>query len=203
MSSLYDFQIRKLKDRYNLEVMIETGTFEGKSIQCVLKNGIDIVYSCDVQDFFERMEQKPDFIKSENVHFYIGRSMECLPDMLKEAGVDKNCLIFLDAHCDPRLFRGNLANVNTDDGDPVPMFSELSLILKHRDVTNDVLIIDDIHLYVQEVVAQRFDGWKTKLPPLEFQTVDEMKKAILKKLPNHNLEIIKVHDAAVLMTPKK
>jgi len=199
MSSLYDFPIKELKDKYNLEVMIETGTFEGKSINCALDAAIDTIISCDVQDYFERMPIRPEFTKDENVHLYIGRSMECLPNMLGEAG-DKNCLIFLDAHCDPKLFRE--FKEDTDDGDPVPMFKELSLILEHRDVSKDVIIIDDIHLYVQEVVVQRYDGWATKLPPIEFQTVNEMKNAVLKKLPNHNLEIIKVHDAALLMTPK-
>jgi hypothetical protein len=202
MSSLYDFPLQQWKEDYNLEVMIETGTFEGKSIECVLKNGIDIVHSCDVQDFFERMKKKPKFLTNENVHLYIGKSMKYLPIMLENVGIDTNCLIFLDAHCDPRLFRNNLADVDTDDTDPVPMFKELSLILKHRDVSNDVLIIDDIHLYVHEVEVQRFDGWKTKLPSIQFQTINEMKHVIYKKLPNHNLEIVKVHDAAVLMTPK-
>jgi len=199
MSRLIDFPLRQYIDKWHLAQFIETGTFEGAGIKEVIDEGITNIFSCDVQDFFIKDPVK--FSESVNVNLYIGRSVDLLPKMLKDA-TDDPALIFLDAHCDPKLFRGFLKDIDTDDGDPLPLLTEVKVLTENRDISNDVIIVDDLHLYVKEMAVQRFDGWKTKLPPIQFKTVKEYKAAINGFFPNHDAKVMRIHDVSLLLTPK-
>jgi len=196
MSRLRYLYIDRYKVKYNLKAMIETGTHIGDGVLDALAAGYTPIFTCDVEGGFRKLRSFED-----NVHQYIGRSTICLPEMLRDAGPDP-ALIFLDAHCDPYLFDGSLTN--TDGGDPMPLLSELVLLHQFRDLSKDVIIIDDLHIYTDEY--RKGSGvrpeWNLLSPP--FSTAKEMGKIIVAKyIPDHTFRAVhEIHDPNMHFIPK-
>lgn len=198
MSRIKDFPIEKYKEQFGIRIMIETGTFEGDSTRYALEHDIFPIYTCDVQKF----RMKP--MDESKVHFYIGKSVKCLPIMLESAPKDQPALIYLDAHCDPKLFRTYLSDIDTDDSDPVPLLEEIDVILKNRDVSRDVIIVDDMHLYVGDILGGgRLNGWSTPMPPKPFQTTKQMLRVFGTLFPNHSVNIFKTTEFTLEITPNE
>jgi len=84
-----------LKDKFGISIIVETGTYEGKSTQ-LLSTLFDRVYSCEL--FYDRYVQHyTELLKNNKVKLVKGSSIDVLPAMFDEIGNDK-FILYLDAH---------------------------------------------------------------------------------------------------------
>lgn len=88
------------------------------------------------------------FKDNANVCMYLGNSHDELPKVLEE--LDENpALFFLDAHF-PDSYRDEYnREVIRDDPDyiKIPLEGELRILCQKRDVSKDIIVIDDIRIY--------------------------------------------------------
>jgi len=107
---------------------VETGTFEGYSVQVALNHGYEQVFSNEI--FENRYAQCLERFKdNDNVNLWLGDSYDTFPDMMKR--IDKKSCFWLDAH---------------GEGGGVPTFAELDEI-KDNSIKDHTIIIDDVPEY--------------------------------------------------------
>lgn len=111
---------------------IETGTYLGDGIKCVLNN-YDNVHSIELSDkwYNYNVEQ---FENNKNVKMYLGDSKKILPTLLNN--INEPVTIYLDAH-----YSGGETAFGDEEA---PLLFELE-ILKNRKF-DDIIIIDDCRL---------------------------------------------------------
>ena len=111
---------------------IETGTYLGDGIKCVLNNYLNI-HSIELSEkwYQHNVEQ---FKNNKNVKMYLGDSKKILPELLKS--INEPITIYLDAH-----YSGGTTAFGEEE---VPLLFELE-ILKQRKY-DDIIIIDDCRL---------------------------------------------------------
>ena len=107
---------------------VETGTFEGYSVQVALDHGYEEVFSCEL--FPERYGKCLErFEDNDNVNLWLGDSDDAFGEMMSK--VDKKSCFWLDAH---------------GEGGGVPTFNELEEIAKNP-IKDHTIIIDDVPEY--------------------------------------------------------
>jgi hypothetical protein len=148
--------IRDYADRYNLHVMLETGTYLGH-----------MCYS--TQDIFSRIATieldpslhaaaKKRLSRYPHVECHLGDSGEALPRLL--ASIHEPCQIWLDAHYSAgRTAKGSVET---------PISAELDVVLNHQ-VRNHVVLIDD---------ARGFDGTH------DYPRMDDLRKTVTALRPD-------------------
>jgi len=125
--NFYNFTNNKKTNHY-----IETGTYLGDGIKCVINNYQNI-HSIELSEkwYSYNVEQFKD---CSNVNMYLGDSKKVLPDLLND--IREPVTIYLDAH-----YSGGTTAFGDEE---VPLLFELE-ILKNRQY-NDIIIIDDCRL---------------------------------------------------------
>jgi hypothetical protein len=84
----------RIKQKFNWNTFIETGTDKGDSVRVLLKL-FDKIYTCEIES--ERWKHYDDILQNENVTILNGSSTECLPKFFLEIG-HGNFFLYLDAH---------------------------------------------------------------------------------------------------------
>jgi hypothetical protein len=84
-----------LRDKFGLDTIIETGTYEGESTQ-LLTTLFDRVYSCELY-YDNYVGYYTELLKNDKVKLVRGSSVDVLPNMFDEIGNDK-FILYLDAH---------------------------------------------------------------------------------------------------------
>ena len=92
--SMLIIDIMKLKQKFDYNIIIETGTNKGESID-ILQHIFDKVYSCELDSKYFPLYYR--FNNNPNIKILKGNSPECLEKFFTEIGHDK-FFIFLDAH---------------------------------------------------------------------------------------------------------
>lgn len=111
---------------------IETGTYLGDGIKCVLNN-YENIHSIELSEKWYHYNVK-QFKNNKNVKIHLGDSKKILPELLKT--LNEPITIYLDAH-----YSGGTTAFGEEE---VPLLFELE-ILKQRKY-NDIIIIDDCRL---------------------------------------------------------
>jgi len=130
---------------YNIQNFVETGT----GIAEVVKSVYDIDSELNIHTI-EIIEQiykknKISFSYMENVNWHLGQSSEVLPEILPT--LTGNTLFWMDAHFPGADFGMASYGDEPDLSKRLPLQSELEIIVKNRDVSNDVFVIDDLRIY--------------------------------------------------------
>lgn len=159
--SVKQHAIRALKKKYQLGILVETGTYQGDMVEA-MKNDFETVYSIELSKDFAQQAQKR-FQNDENVTILQGDSAAVISKILKQ--IKKPTLFWLDAH----YSGGNTAKASKQ----TPIEKELQLILKHR-VKGHVILIDD---------ARLFDGTD------DYPLLDRVKEMVRKALPNSEISV--------------
>jgi hypothetical protein len=111
---------------------IETGTYLGDGIKCVLNN-YENIHSIELAEKWYDYN-KEQFKNNTNVKMYLGDSKKILPELLNN--INEPVTIYLDAH-----FSGGTTAFGEEE---VPLLLELEC-LKNRKY-DDIIIIDDCRL---------------------------------------------------------
>ncbi len=147
------------KEKYGLDVLVETGTFMGDTVE-YFKNSFKKIVSIELAEDLAKKAQKR-FENNDNVKIIKGDSGEVLKDIVKE--VNEPILFWLDGHYSSEFFIGNdyIKTAKTEVNTPVE--EELRTILACRE--DHVILIDD---------ARLFNGTD------DYPTIDKVRKMVKK-----------------------
>ena len=155
--------LRDYRDRFGLEILVETGTFKGDMVEA-MKGSFRKIYSIELADHFhsaavERF--KPDH-HVEILHGDSGRVLSGLVPKL-----DAPTLFWLDGH----YSAGNTARGDKD----TPVMEELGHIFANQNL-RCVILIDD---------ARCFEGKSDQVYP----TMDEVRSFVAQHRPDWKVEV--------------
>ena len=146
--------IREYAKKFNIKVLIETGTFLGEMVSA-MKNDFDSISSIELSsDLCERARKK---FKQSHIKIYEGDSTTVLPEILKSL----NCpaIFWLDGHYSSGFTAKS--DFNT------PVRAELNCIFNHY-VKKHIILIDD---------ASCFTGMD------DYPALDELEAIVKKNQP--------------------
>lgn len=129
------------------EIFIETGSFQGRTIEKVLNIGYKTILSVEAaKNWYEKCCEK--FALYDNVFLYYGESIKELPIMLNHDNVKNNiCVIFLDAHPSGDTTFGykdlEEKGINSEYYLYNIIKKELEIVLDNN--KNHIIIIDDLN----------------------------------------------------------
>jgi hypothetical protein len=170
--------IRNYGKIFQLNVLVETGTFSGDTIAAMKRHFSDI-YSIELSPELHR-RAKDRFAGDSRVHLLLGNSGDLLKETLR--ALPQTPLFWLDAH----YSGGSTARGPVD----TPIIQELEAILALR--TESVVLIDD---------ARLFDGSNS------YPTLAELTNYVAEKAPSWIVEvkhdIIRLHRRLDLFDPKR
>lgn len=128
--------IMALADIFNVNIMVETGTFRGMMIDACLKRFGEI-HSVEIYKPLAS-DAKRRFASFPHVHIHEGDSGEMLATILP--GLTERALFWLDGH-----YSGEGTGRGTEES---PVLQEMAAIRKYRSEPNDdVIIIDDARCF--------------------------------------------------------
>jgi len=137
--------------KFEIKNYVETGVGKGHAMKYVLDLGcIDQAYGIELDNrLFETYEK---IFTNQPVEFFYGYSHEQMENVLKE--LDKNPTLFwLDAHFPGADYFGEGYGSEKDFIKRLPMEEELRIISKNRDISNDIIFMDDLRIYVDRDFA--------------------------------------------------
>lgn len=143
-------EILKLKNKYQLETFIETGTYLGDTIDSVV-NQFDKIYSIELDKKLYRRAKRL-FAKDKNVKLIFGDSGIKIRKILTE--IKEPALFWLDAH-----YSGTGTAREKKDS---PVSQELRVILNHK-IKNHIILIDDARLFIGQNSYPRLADLKAYL----------------------------------------
>jgi len=143
MGDLKIFNIQEIKNKFNLEVFIETGTLHGDTIEWLLPV-FNELYSIEIdKDLYQKAYNR--FINNDKVKIYNGNSTQILSKILPN--IKKSALFWLDAHFPGAdIHKVSYDNEKNEDI-RVPLYHEIQEIVKRKNLYKDVIIVDDLWLY--------------------------------------------------------
>lgn len=189
MGSLRYFDLSNYVFLYDINYVVETGTFLGDGVDYALNFKVDKVFSFEInEELFNRSKDR--FKDNTKVELLCEDSSTGLEKLLeRKEFADKNCLFFLDAHF-PGADAG-FSEYNSEKNNDInlPLKKELIAISK-RTANNDVIIIDDLRLFescdgVKDVDQHFRDIGKphlTKKELVHFNLMD----VVFEYFPHHN-----------------
>ncbi len=121
--------VRFYKKEYNLNTLVETGTYEGEMVEA-FKKEFEEIFSIELNPSLVE-EARKRFFFFDNVTIIEGDSSKELPKILKQ--LTQPCLFWLDAH-----YSGGKTSRGKKE---TPILEELKLITKHS--SENIILIDD------------------------------------------------------------
>ncbi len=122
--------LRDVAKRYELRVLVETGTYMGETAWA-LRRDLDRIETIELEPALARLA-RIRFKRVPNVHVHEGDSASVLPRILES--LTEPALFWLDAH--PSTDR-------TARDAPIPLQAELAAIGRHS-VSGHVVLVDDL-----------------------------------------------------------
>jgi hypothetical protein len=155
--------IHEYRQRYGLEVLVETGTFKGDMVEA-MKRDFRKLYSIELADHFH-VAAVQRFYNDPHVKILHGDSGKVLSELVPQ--LDGPALFWLDGH----YSAGNTARGDKD----TPVMEELGHIFARPDF-KCVILIDD---------ARLFEGKSEQVYP----SVDEVKAFVARHRPDWKVEV--------------
>ena len=138
-------QVKNVLDFYNIDNFVETGTGAAEVVRSIsnIKSDLNIHTIEIIEEIFNKNKISNSYLT--NVNWHLGQSSEVMPEILPQ--LEGSTLFWLDAHF-PGADFGLASYGDEEDLDKrLPLRSELEIIVKERDVSNDVFVIDDLRVY--------------------------------------------------------
>ncbi len=137
-------EIEKYKDLFNLETLIETGTFLGDTV-AYFESKFKHIYSIELSEELAN-RAKNRFSGSKNVNIIQGDSGIILKDLMLQ--LTEPTLFWLDGHYSSEFFVGEEYIITAKAEVNTPILAELKFILNSP--LNHIILIDDARLFVGE-----------------------------------------------------
>ncbi len=138
--------------KFGIKNYVETGVGSGRAMKYVLDLGcIDRAYGIELDS--RLFETYGKIFTDQPVEFFYGYSHEQMPNVLKE--LDENPTLFwLDAHFPGADYFDEGYGSEKDFVKRLPMEEELRIISENRDISNDIIFMDDLRIYVDRDFEQ-------------------------------------------------
>jgi len=138
-------KIKNVIDFYNVNSFVETGTGAAEVVRDVssMKESLDIHTIEIIEPLYNRNKISYSYLK--NVNWHLGSSIEVLPNILPN--LKSNTLFWMDAHFPGADFGFASYEDEKDYDKRLPLKKELETILSHKDVKNDIFVLDDLWIY--------------------------------------------------------
>lgn len=136
----------KTVDDFNIKNFVETGTGFCDTVYHMFSLGKDLnIQSVEAyKQVYDDAVKKVGNITSIKIHH--GYSHQVLPDLVKELD-DNPTMFFHDAHFPGADFKYESYDSEKDDIKRIPLEEELRIVVKNRDVSKDIFVIDDLRVY--------------------------------------------------------
>jgi len=153
--------IREYKDKYNYNVLVETGTYLGDMVEAQ-KSNFDRLFSIELgADLFKNAKKR--FKDDKNVILELGDSGKVLRKVLQQ--IDEPAIFWLDGHYS--------AGITAKGDKECPIFEELDSIFDSKNL-NHVLLIDDARCFVGEG---------------DYPTIEKLTEYVKSKDARYNVEV--------------
>lgn len=157
--------IKKLAQKNNIKIFIETGTYLGETTNSLSKY-FEKIYTFEISKELTVMAKKR-FKKQSHIEVINEDSGEGLPKLLQK--IDKKTIFWLDGHFSEGAIYSKKNDLNT------PIIKEMIAIFESKIKNlNNIILIDD---------AFEFDGTRG------YPTLEELKKIIYTYKNNYNIYI--------------
>lgn len=140
-------------DNYKLKYYFETGTGKAESLEHATKYPFKKCYTVDIdEDLVKYSYNKLKDTSTCNIQFLVGKSTDILNEYVSKIPKKSPTLFFLDAHFPGADFHKCTyeESIRKHMEDAFPLEQEINIVLKERDVSKDVFIIDDLILYQKD-----------------------------------------------------
>ena len=197
MGYLQHFDLTNLKQHTDIEVFVETGTYMGDSLAYALANNFKKLYSIELlEKYYNLCIEK--FKNYQNVELVNNNSIEGLKIVLKKIK-NKKTLFWLDAHL-PDFYDHSFQTNNylQDNALYIPLQNELVVLTQQKDVSNDVILIDDLRIY--EIGNFGSGNWDGLLQHKEYKEGINFVYDLLSK--TDNIKKLYDHEGYITCIPK-
>lgn len=136
-------QIREFK----VNAVVETGTGYGHSASILGEHNPELnVYTIEaVKEVYDVAIQR--LWQYKNIKCFFGQSVNILPSLMSYLKEEKRILFWLDAHFPGADFGLSSYGDIKDEKERIPLEYELNSIISNRDVSNDIILMDDLRIY--------------------------------------------------------
>lgn len=113
--SLMEDEFIRLRDKYKISTVVETGTYYGVTTSWLAKN-FEKVYTTEINELFynNAIKRFNDENIRQNIKSYLSNSVEVLPKIIEEIKLSgEKCLFFLDAHWYANPLLGELGCISS------------------------------------------------------------------------------------------
>jgi len=143
MGELKHFDLKNLRNFYNINTLIETGTGIGSGLNYAFELDIfETLYSCEIhEEVYKKIQIQHDKCKIYNLD-----SISFFNSIINDIQ-NKNCLFWLDAHFPGADFGFGKYSDSIDENIKFPLESEIKWLFCNKDMSNDILILDDWRVY--------------------------------------------------------
>lgn len=144
--------LKEMCQKFGIKNYVETGVGTGRATKHVLElDCVDKVYGIELDERF--FDSYKTIFDGYNVEIFKGYSHEQMANLLKKLD-NEPTLFWLDAHFPGAdYFDEGYGNEN-DSVKRLPMQEELRIISENRDISNDIIFMDDLRIYVDRDFQQ-------------------------------------------------
>lgn len=200
MGDLHRLPIGSLVTRHGCKHFVETGTGLGAGVGEAQKQPFTTLHTIEVEFWLyqkgeEFFAEHPD----ERLFRYLGQSASALQSILSNIPKEEPILFWMDAHFPGADFNLRAYGDEWRDAIRLPLESELVIIQAMRPEGRDVIICDDMMLYLDD------DFEKGPLPEkLSLIVPKERNINFIHRLfrDTHDIKILKQDQGYALITPK-
>ena len=143
MGALYQHNVSEYIQTYNLKNYVETGTGAGDCLRHAIQ--FDFKKLKSVEIYPQVYDKIKNGFSDSRVELFLGNSYELMEQMVKN--LEGNTLFFLDAHFPGADFHFETYTSTKDYDTRLPLEREVRTLNSVRDLSNDVIIIDDLRVY--------------------------------------------------------
>ena len=143
----HPMKLKETLESLGIKNFVETGTGDGSSMNKVIDTKVlDKHYGIELdEELFRKLMQKNE--ENEKVVLFNGYIEDCIDAGLEELSDDPT-LFWLDAHF-PGADYGPAGYGDEEDiNKRLPMEAELKIMKEKRDLSKDVIFMDDLRIYV-------------------------------------------------------
>tara|TARA_A100001201_G_scaffold142378_2_gene140393 strand:- start:1687 stop:2313 length:627 start_codon:yes stop_codon:yes gene_type:complete len=143
----HPMKLKETLESFGIKNFVETGTGDGSSMNKVIDTEVlDKQYGIELDtELFRNLMKQYD--GNENVIIFNGYSEDCMDAVLEELSEDPT-LFWLDAHF-PGADYGPAGYGDEEDlNKRLPMEAELKIMKEKRDLSKDLIFMDDLRIYV-------------------------------------------------------
>lgn len=145
-------RLKEMCEKFNIKNYVETGVGKGNSMNYVLDLGcIENAFGIELDDRLYKTYK--ELFKGKPVKVFKGYSHVQMPKLLDKLD-DNPTLFWLDAHFPGGDYFDEGYGSEADPLKRLPMEEELRIISENRDISNDIIFMDDLRIYVDREFVQ-------------------------------------------------